>query len=499
MDKTIFLSDPSWSTEPYEVVVAVVIIIFTGVALFFLYRNVVWHFKQNKLEKIGKTPVRDFSETNSDKLTFRTASRHPLLGQINNDIYHIKEGDLRLFFAINIDNFRYIVDSYEQKDVDKIIEELTKRIKKYCGKNCISGHYEKDVFVLYYKGDINNEKISEVGNELLELIKKPVKIGNHQLTASIGICLFPYDAITAEKLLKNAEVAIYAAKKQGKNRFYIYSEQLIENEQFNMDYYKQIKNSIEKDEFILYYQPIVDIRTGKIIGLESLLRWKHPTMGILPPGKFLNIMDLTGDITWFGVWGFEKVVSQFKEWNKKIKLGDFYISMNLHPKQLFVEGLARELFDITNKHAVSPENFCLEIVDYYTSTKSEVAINNLKEFRRFGFRLAIDDVGPDYSIINDMSKVSAPIFKISRGNMLHFISEAEDNDKMLQVIDAAKENQKIIIAEGIEDEDAIRILNKHDIRFMQGYYFSQPIAIEEVEKLLYKSPWDMSSFNRIIK
>jgi EAL domain-containing protein (putative c-di-GMP-specific phosphodiesterase class I) len=98
-----------------------------------------------------------------------------------------------------------------------------------------------------------------------------------------------------------------------------------------------------------------------------------------------------------------------------------------------------------------------------------------------------------------MSKVSAPIFKISRGNMLQFISEGENNDKLLQVIDAAKENQKIIIAEGVEDEDAIRILNKHDIRFMQGYYFSQPIAIEEVEKLLYKSPWDMSSFNRIIK
>jgi len=315
----------------------------------------------------------------------------------------------------------------------------------------------------------------------------------------LGVCLFPYDGITAENLLKNAEIAVYVAKKESKNRFYMYSENLIEKEQFNVEYYKQIKKSIENDEFLLYYQPIVDVRTGKIIGLESLLRWQHPTLGILSPGKFLNVMDLTGDITWFGIWGFEKVTEQYSAWKKNIKLGDFFISINLGPKQLYVEGLARQYFEIAGKHGLSTENFCLEILDFYSITHNDIAQNNLKEFRRFGFRLAIDDVGPDFAIINDMPKISATIIKLSRGNLLLMGTDDVDKERIERVISAARSHQKIIIAEGIEEENTIRMLNKYDIRFMQGYYFSEPISVEQAQKMIHKSPWDMNSFNHLIK
>ncbi len=333
----------------------------------------------------------------------------------------------------------------------------------------------------------------------MELFKAPVKLGNHELTASIGICLFPYDGITAENLLKNAEVAVYVAKKEGKNRFYMYSQNLIEKEQFNIDYYKQIKKSIENDEFLLYYQPIVDIRTGKIIGLESLLRWQHPTMGILSPGKFLNVMDLTGDITWFGIWGFEKVTEQYAIWKRNTKLGDFFISINLAPKQLYVDGLARQYFEIAGKHGLAPENFCLEILDYYTVINNEIAQYNLKEFRRYGFRMAIDDTGVDYQLAEDMNKIIASIVKISRGNLLLITNDDSNAERVKKVVDQAKANQKIVIAEGVEDEDTIRLLNKWDIRFMQGFHFSEPVSVEDAEKMVRKSPWDMFSFNHLIK
>ncbi|MDT8336299.1 MAG: GGDEF and EAL domain-containing protein [Candidatus Izemoplasmatales bacterium] len=491
----IFLADPN-NSQPWEIAVAFVIIVMTGVVLFFLYRNVIFNFKKNKLER-ESIVAEDKVEDVMDNVSF--VSANPLLAQINDDISKIKEGDLRLFFAINLDNFRYIVDSYEQKDIDKVIAEFTKRIKKFSEKGCMAGHYEMDIFIYYYKGDINNEKINQISNSLLDLFKEPIKLGNHEVTASIGVCLFPYDGITAENLLKNAEVAVYVAKKEGKNRFYMYSQNLIEKEQFNIDYYKQIKKSIKNDEFLLYYQPIVDVRTGKIIGLESLLRWQHPTMGILSPGKFLNVMDLTGDITWFGIWGFEKVTKQYSIWKKSLKLGDFFISINLSPKQLYVEGLARQYFEITGNHGLSPENFCLEILDHYTVVNNEIAQHNLKEFRRYGFRMAIDDAGPNFAIIEDMSKISASIFKLSRVNLLLVTSEDSNTEKIEKVISQAKANQKIVIAEGIEDEDTIRLLNKWDIRFMQGFYFSEPVSVEDVEKMIYKSPWDMFSFNHLIK
>ncbi|MDD3712811.1 MAG: GGDEF and EAL domain-containing protein [Candidatus Izemoplasmatales bacterium] len=493
----IFLSDPATSSRPWEIVVAVLIIVITGVALFFLYRNVLFHFKKNKLERDNLKSEKS-KEEKSDNIP-DNVSRNPLLAEINKDIAEIKEGDLRLFFAINLDNFRYIVDSYEQKDINKVIDEYTKRLKKYCQKGSLSGHYEQDIFIYYYRGEINNEKINQIAAELLDLFKSPVKLGNHELTASIGICLFPYDGITAENLLKNAEIAVYVAKKEGKNRFYMYSQNLIEKEQFNIDYYKQIKKSIENDEFLLYYQPIVDIRTGKIIGLESLLRWQHPTMGILSPGKFLNVMDLTGDITWFGIWGFEKVTEQYAAWKRNTKLGDFFISINLAPKQLYVDGLARQYFEIAGKHGLTPENFCLEILDYYTVINNEIAQYNLKEFRRYGFRMAIDDTGMDYQLAEDMSKILASIVKISRGNLLLITSDDANSEKIKKVIDQAKANQKIVIAEGVEDEDTIRLLNKWDIRFMQGFHFSEPVSVVDAEKMIRKSPWDMFSFNHLIK
>lgn len=498
MTSLIFLTDPNTANRPWEVAVAALLVISTAVALFFLYRNVIFHFKQNKLERDSLTKEKLNDDSMLDKLTSSVSVNH-LLAQINEDINSIDEGDLRLFFAMNLDNFRYIVDSYSQKDVDKIIAEYSKRLKKYAAKGSIAGHYEKDIFIYYYKGVLDNDKINLIAQELLDLFKQPTKLGNHQLSASIGICLFPYDGITASRLLKNAEVAVYVAKKEGKNRFCMYSQGMIESEQFNVEYYKQIKRSIEKNEFLLYYQPMVDIRTGRIIGMESLLRWQHPTMGILPPSKFLNVMDLTGDITWFGIWGFEKVAERYAKWKKNIKLGDFFISINLSPKQLNVQDLARQYYEITNKNGLNPENFCLEILDYYIVTHNEIALNNLKEFRRYGFRMAIDDTGPNFAIIDDMSKVSASIFKLSRGHLLQITGDDPDKEKIEKVITEAKANQKIVIAEGIEDEDTIRLLNRMDIRFMQGYFFSEPISVEDAGRMIHRSPWDMFSFNHLIK
>lgn len=499
----IFLSDPASRSQAYELVVAVVLIILTGLSLFFLYRNVLFHIRRNRKEKEAmERNLEEAKEVKSDRIFSKSnpkMSTSGLLAEINHEILNADEGSLRLFFAINIDNFRYIVDKYEQKDINKVVAEIVKRLKKISGKTDISGHLEKDVFIFYYTGDVNNEVINQKANELLEIIREPLKLDDHELTASIGVCIFPYDGINAENLLKNAEVALYVAKKEGKNRFYMYSENLIEKEQFNINYYKQIKKSIEKDEFLLYYQPIVDVRTGRIIGLESLLRWQHPTMGILPPGKFLNVMDLTGDITWFGVWGFEKVASQYNLWQNSIKFRDLFISINLSPKQLYVEDLAKQFYDITIKHGLSPEKFALEILDYYTITKNQIALHNLKEFRRYGFRVAIDDTGDNFSVIDDMDKISASIFKLSRENLLLVMDHDDNSDKIEKVIMTAKANQKIVIAEGIEDEEMIKMMAGWDLRFMQGYYFSEPVSVDEMEKMLKKSPWNMSSFSHLIR
>lgn len=277
---------------------------------------------------------------------------------------------------------------------------------------------------------------------------------------------------------------------------------MIEKEQFNINYYHEIKKSISNDEFLLYYQPIVDIKTAKLIGLESLLRWNHPTMGILSPGKFLNVMELTGDITWFGTWGFEKIVKQYVDWKKLFRIKDMYISTNLSPKQLMTENLAKAFFDIVKKYHFDTESFCLEIIDYYTVIKNPTALFNLQEFRRFGFRIAIDDMGQlgeQYQLTNDIDKVAANIIKISREDVTKIVNRFEEAEKLDRVIQAALKAQKVVIAEGIENEDMVRLMNAKGIRFLQGYYFSQPASQEETMQLFKKTPWTIEHLADVVK
>jgi len=498
--------DTTYPGETWELVAAIVIIFMTCLVLYFLFKNVMKEIKKEKNDRKLLKTKQDEGENASNKQAkliseSKTISKKSkdIVGLIDQEIRHTKEGAISVLFFMNLDNFRFIVDKYDQKEVDKIILEIEKRLKRTQSKSSICGHYEDDIFICYLSGKIDNDVIQRSAQELLLMVSEPLKSVAENITTSIGIVVFPYDGINATQLIKNAEIALYVSKKEGKNRFALYSEDLIEKEQFNINYYQEIKKSISHDEFLLYYQPIVDIKTGKIIGLESLLRWNHPTMGILPPGKFLNVMDLTGDITWFGTWGFEKVVSQYVNWKKQFRVKDVFISINLSPKQLMVQNLAKSFFDIVKKHEVTTEIFCLEILDYYTIIKNPIAIHNLGEFRKFGFRIAIDDLGDQFELVTDMDSIQATIIKISREDVLKIMNDFPESDQIQRVIQFAMKKQKIVIAEGIEDEIMIQKIADLDVRFLQGYFFSPPKSTEDVTQMLKKSPWDMNTFDKFYK
>lgn len=487
--------------KPYEIVVAVLLVIISTAALFFLYHNVVKSLRENRKEKqaINKDQQKE------SKISLFKNKKNPILevynikDKINKDILNTKEGDLRILFSIDIDDFRPIAEEYEQKQLDKMIKEIEKRLDKLSEESHISGHIEKDKFVYYYIGEVTNELIVQVAQDLLMTIHEPLKVDDVQVTASIGVCVFPYDGIDADGLLKNAELAVYVAKKEGKAKYNLYSADMIEKERFNISYYQEIKDAIENDQFLLYYQPMVDVRTGKIIGLESLLRWNHPEMGVLPPSKFLNVMDLTGDITWFGMWGFERVVQKYSEWLREFRIRQLFISINLSPKQLFIEDLASKFYDVTTKYSMKPDNFTLEILDYYTIDRNEIAMRNLHEFKKYGFRVAIDDHGDDFELINDMPNIVANIIKIPRHDTLMIMDEDPISEQIKKLIDVAFQNHKVVITEGIENTNMIMKLSEWNIRFMQGYHFSEPVEVEKAKEMVRKSPWKMDSFSQYLK
>jgi len=484
-------------SQAFEVVVATVIILVTGFVAFMLFLSIRRDFKteidnRKMLKQSGET------EDDKDKIIVERKSiskkSKDVLALIDQELYRAKEGEVSVLFYLNLDNFRQVSQQFGKDKTDKVIEEITARLRRTGDKKAVAGNHEQDVFVYYLPGPVDNEVIEEYAQLLLKTVAEPLKTVTETVTTSIGVVLFPFDGITVAQLMKNAEIALYVAKKQGKNQYALYSSELIEKEQFNINYYHEIKQSITNDEFLLYYQPIVDTKTGKLIGLESLLRWNHPTLGILPPSKFLNVMDLTGDITWFGVWGFEKVVEQYAIWKKSLRIKDIFISTNLSPKQLELDNLAKTFYDIVKKQHFEAESFCMEIIDYYTVIRNPVAVQNLNEFRRYGFRIAVDDLGDQFEIIQDMARISANIIKISREDVLKIINKFEEADKIEKVITTALAKQKVVIAEGIEDRAMLADLAELGVRFMQGYYFSQPKSIEETAQILKKAPWNVAEF-----
>ncbi len=491
------------TADKFEIIVATILVIVTIIVLYFLYRNIAYEIAELHKNKLAMKARReqgelDSEDKDSELLEFSDPKKMTLFSLINRSISLSKEGELSAFYLINIDNFRRVTDGATQKSINKVITELDKRLKKYGDKLAITGHYKDDIFLYYFTGLIDAETISKIGDDLLVLFSKPLRSTNQELTASIGVTVFPYDGITAEQLYNNAEIAAYVAKKSGKNKVHMYSEDLIESEEHNIGYYQEIKRSISRDEFLLYYQAIVDVKTGKIVGLESLLRWNHPTKGILSPGKFLNVMELSGDITWFGTWGFEKNVMQYKNWLSKTRIGDLFISTNLSPKQLEVEGLASQFFNITKKYGLSPEKFCFEISRFYSLAKDRVAIENINQFSKYGFRLAIDDLGHNFEIIDDMKNIQAGIIKLDRDNVLMIMDESYDKEIIKRMIRKTNEFSKLVIAEGIEDEKMIKIIYDLGIRFMQGYYFNKPKSVIEIEKMIMTPPWNVESFSSII-
>lgn len=497
-----FLSDVNADEMAMEILTAAIIIIVTIGIVIVLFISVRKEFQQAREERLTAKALKEAERDENDKSHLIDSKKglskksKDLLALIDQEIMNAKEGTVSALFYLDIDNFRSITERYGDQLADKIIEELGNRVRKFGDKNSVAGKHDSDSMIFYMPNATDSEIIAETAKNLLDVINQPLKQTPELMTASIGIVLFPYDGITAIQLLKNAEIALYVAKKQGKNRFAMYSSELIEKEQFNINYYNEIKKAISNDEFLLYYQPIVDIKTGKLIGLESLLRWNHPTMGILSPGKFLNVMDLTGDITWFGSWGFEKIVSQYVNWKKVMQIKDMYISTNLSPKQLMMDGVAKQFYDIVRKYETEAEVFCLEIIDYYTVIKNPVAVHNLQDFRRYGFRIAMDDMGDQYEIIKDMQSINASIVKISREDVIRYINQIEDADKIERVIAVALQKQKVVIAEGVEDASMIVKMSDLGVRFMQGYYFSQPKSKDEIVSIIKKQPWSVDEFNR---
>jgi diguanylate cyclase (GGDEF)-like protein/PAS domain S-box-containing protein len=377
--------------------------------------------------------------------------------------------------SLDIDNFKYLNESYGHNFGDnflKVVAEiLTSSIRNYD----IIAREGGDEFLIALP-DLENEADAAVICELINsYLVNPVQVDNHIVftSMSIGIAIFPNDGKEPESLIKNADNALHLAKKKGKNTFSFYTPSLQASVMHRLDMENNLRVALLENQFEVYYQPKVDIRQKSVLGLEALIRWKHPIKGSIPPSNFISLAEETGLIVSIGDWIFLKTIQKIAEFEK---LGmEIEISVNLSTKQFKHESLIKNLKKLLIEYSINPKLLEIEITESSLIDNADLAIEILYQIHDLGVQIAIDDFGTGYSSLAYLKKFPVKTLKIDRSFIMD-LEQDEDSQVIVKAVINLGHNLGLqVVAEGAETADQCRILKDLNVDMIQGFYYSKPL------------------------
>ena len=347
-------------------------------------------------------------------------------------------------------------------------------------------HTMHNSFILLLN-DINNETdIYSVINLIQEKLKSLYRMENSilHLTASVGIALYPNNSLTGE-LLNNAYKALSEAKNKGEGWVQMYKPVIKKHGYDELKLYNDMHVGLKRNEFEIFYQPIVDSKTRKIVSAEALIRWKHPEHGMVRPDIFIPIMEKTGFIIKLGRYILEEVIKQQKRW-ELFKFNQVPISINLSLAELEKDNFVRGIEVQLQNHNVSPELIKYEITEGLAMENEERTYEQLKEMRKMGINILLDDFGTGYTSFSYLKKIPANIVKIDRSLVINILTSKTDQGIAQAIIDLAHSIDMKVVVEGVEDEHMFNMLRDMGADFIQGYFISRPVPVFEFQKFLRK-------------
>ncbi len=395
----------------------------------------------------------------------------------------IKRKDSIAVLFIDLDRFKYVNDTLGHSIGDQLIKAVARRLKEIVEKDAIVSRQGGDEFTILvsYK---DRDSIASLAKEMTERIKQPYMIEQKEIliTCSIGISIYPEHGNDIETLMKNADVAMYWSKDQGKDGFSFYETHMKEKSVRIMQLELELRKAIDNNEFILYYQPKIDLKTNEISGCEALIRWNHPTMGMVSPAEFIPLAEETGLISQIGEWVLREACLQNRKWHEA-GYTDFIMAVNMSAhqfKQPTMIGMIERILHETNYEAKHLE---IEITESISMLSEEVIMSQLHALKQLGVSIAIDDFGTGYSSLKYLDMLPADVLKIDKsfideiGRMNHLSSSLMTN----AIISLAKSLKMKVVAEGIENFDQIHYLKLHNCEYGQGYLISKPLPACELE------------------
>ncbi|MDH5542857.1 MAG: EAL domain-containing protein [Nitrospinota bacterium] len=423
--------------------------------------------------------------TNYDALT-GLPNRTLLMDRLAQSIAFGKENDASFALVIvGIDNFRKINESMGHAAGDILLQEAGKRIsERLRGVDTVS-RFGGDEFALILEDVHNLGHAANVARKLIEVFEKPFSIGADKvhMTASLGITLFPADGERAEDLLQNSDIAMARAKSEGKNRYQFFASEMNELAIHKMNIEKDLRIALDENQLMVHYQPKLDIKSGKISGVESLVRWNHPTVGVMYPVSFMQVAEDTGLIVRIGDDVLRSSCVTGKSWIDS-GLGPIMMASNLSARQFRGPNIAQKIKEILNETEFPPERLELEITESMVMHDVDSAISILAKLKDMGISISIDDFGTGYSSFAYLKKFPVDTLKIDKV-FVDDIARSKDEAKIIMAIISMGHSLNLkVVAEGVETKEQYELLREAGCDMIQGYYLSKPIPAADMKALL---------------
>lgn len=438
--------------------------------------------------------LRDISELKETQAALEHSATHDQLTGLPNRAFflnHLRKAMDRAHYQktcgallfIDLDNFKIINDLKGHMVGDVVLLMMATRLKKIFRNGEMIARLGGDEFTLVAEDIQNPTNAIMIAQRILDELTVPFVVEGTQLEiqCSIGISLFPNKSANADEMIKQADIAMYAAKSAGKNDFQLYDSELTKKttQKFAIENY--IRNAIDNNELSMHYQPQFDMKTGKIIGAEALLRWNNEKLGPVSPAVFIPIIESAGMIEEIGHWVLDNVCQQINIWNKFSSMQGI-VSVNASRLQLVKSHFVETITDLLNKHGLSGTQLEIEVTENAFTTSEKHMINNLHLLRKMGCKIAIDDFGTGYSSLSNLQSFPLDRLKIDRSFVEKLEYDANAFTIASAIVSLGKSLGLEVIAEGVETKSQIKQLVKMGCRQAQGFYFGRPVSASEFSR-----------------
>ncbi len=384
---------------------------------------------------------------------------------------------------IDIDDFKLVNDSFGHDAGDKLIKAVGSLISKSLRRADTIARLGGDEFAVIIEGIDGPEDAISIADNLTTILEHNVRLDDQETytSASIGIAVFPGDGKDARTLLKNADTAMYRAKESGRHCFQFYKPEMSVSAMERLDLENSLKAAFENDEFLIHYQPVVDIHKNEVVGVEALLRWQHPDKGMIQPSDFVNVLEDCGLIVALGEWLVHGVCKQIKLWHDA-GLEKQNVSINLSPRQFKEQDLVTLFMQAMAENNIDGSSLSVEVTERTLIDNIGEVEKTLKKLRSMGLRILLDDFGTGYASLAYLKEFPVDVVKIDHA-FIAGIPDNQDDSAIVDAIAGLTRGLKLALhAEGVENERQLNVLKGLGCQFGQGYYWSKPLPGNEYEQ-----------------